>query len=170
MKHIRLFFLLFLCLALFLTGCEEEPVNQPPAVDTAYSLTVGSTTILINAPAAPILESLGKAASYEESPSCAFEGMDKIYSYPGFDLETYCMGGVDYIAAVQLADDTYTLNQGVTIGSGRDDVLAAYGAPTADNTDSVIYEKNGVRLQFLLRDGRVTNIQLSNMQFANGKT
>ncbi len=51
----------------------------------------------MNEDVAPILSGLGNYNNYAESPSCAFKGLDKIYSYSGFDLYTYPKGSVCFL-------------------------------------------------------------------------
>ena len=154
----RLFWMLLALAALLtLVSCEtpEDPKN---AVFSAF--IVNGTTISIDAEAAPILASLGKEQAYSESPSCAFEGMDKIYVYAGFRVQTYTQGGKDFIRAVELTDDSVATAEKIAIGATRDAVIGAYGEASSATDTALTYEgEGGVKLQFLLRDGAVTNIQ-----------
>ena len=50
-------------------------------------------TIAMNEKAAPILGHLGSSIILGR---VAFEGLDKIYTYSGFELHTYEIEGVDY--------------------------------------------------------------------------
>ena len=54
-----------------------------------FTFTSGSTVIEMNADASAVVDELGEADDYFESESCAFEGLDKVYTYPGFQLNTY---------------------------------------------------------------------------------
>ena len=54
-----------------------------------FSFTSGSTKIEMNADASGIIEELGDPEDYFESESCAFEGLDKVYTYPRFHLEKF---------------------------------------------------------------------------------
>lgn len=132
-------------------GQKEEPVR--------YGVTFGEVAVDLDAPAAPILVSLGAWISYDESPTCAFEGMDRVYGYGSFELETYTLGGVEYIRAVHLLDDAYATREGIAIGVTRDAVVAVYGTADEESATALTYLGKGMRLVFLLRDGSVTNIQ-----------
>lgn len=158
MKKLSWIIALALLFCFSLSACEEK-TPDPNADAKMYAFVHKGVQIVIDAEAAPILASLGAYLDYAESPSCAFEGMDKVYTYSGFEIETYCLSGVDYIASVQLTDDSVTTEKGIAVGSTRDAVLAAYGTPTTENAGALIYSAAGMRLQFLLRDGVVTNIQ-----------
>ena len=156
MKYYRIPLLLLGMLGLLLTGCQTAP---PLEESVAYSFQVEQTVIAVDAPAKVILDALGPWSNYAESPSCAFEGMDKVYTYAGFEIETYCLGGGDYIAAIHLLDDSVATQKGIRIGSSAQEVLNAYGTPTSQNDTSIVYSAKGMKLQFLLRGGAVTNIQ-----------
>ena len=158
MKKISWIIALVLLLCFCFCACEEK-MPDPNSDAKAYTFVHKGIGIAIDAEATPILASLGAYLDYAESPSCAFEGMDKVYTYSGFEIETYCLSGVDYIASVQLTDDSVTTEKGIAVRSTKDAVLAAYGTPTSENAGALIYSAGGMRLQFLLRDGVVTNIQ-----------
>ena len=147
---------ILLLIGLF-TACKKEEKEEQNAGE--YVFAVGDTSIAIDAAAAPILESLGAWKDYAESPSCAFEGMDKVYTYAGFEIETYCIDNVDYIAGVRLLDDSVKTKEGITIGSTKEAVKDAYGEPAEESETSVSYQSGNTKLQFLLRDGAVCDIQ-----------
>ena len=140
-----------------LTACNKEEKAEQNAGE--YVFAVGEVSIAIDAKAAPILESLGAWKDYAESPSCAFEGMDKVYTYAGFEIETYCLDNTDYIAGVRLLDDSVKTDKGIAIGSTKDAVVEAYGEPAEESETAISYQSGNTKLQFLLRDGAVCDIQ-----------
>ncbi len=156
MKRFMLITSLLLAMLLLISSCGEKDNRGE---EKSYLFKVGSTEIRIDAEAKDILDSLGACLDYSESPSCAFEGMDKVYTYAGFEVETYCLKDVDYIASVQLLDDSVKTPEGICIGNSVDQVKEIYGAATEESATALIYRAKGVTLQFLLRDGNVTNIQ-----------
>ena len=134
-------------------------------IDTAaksdgYTFASGNAVVVIDAEAAPILSALGEADSYYEAASCAFEGLDKYYTYSSFEVDTYPdENGVDRISAVLLKDDLVSTAEGVSIGDSADAVAAAYGQGDADSA-SAVYEKGGMKLMFLFDgEGAVESIQ-----------
>ena len=50
--------------------------------EPGFTYTNGSVTIEMNSDAAAVVEKLGEPLDYFESESCAFEGLDKVYTYP----------------------------------------------------------------------------------------
>ncbi len=142
-----------------LFACEGK--KDPDAEESkSYAFTSGNVTVKIDAPADAILSALGEPAQYSESPSCAFDGLDKVYVYAGFRVQTYPLEGKDHIHSVVLTDDSVATAEGVTIGAERAAVIAAYGTPSSETDTALTYPNgDGATLQFLLRDGKVTSIQ-----------
>ena len=134
----------------------EEPSDEDGKV---YTFTTDKTKIAIDAEAGPILEALGKWSSYDESASCAFEGLDKIYTYDGFEITTYPLNGKDYIFLIDFYADTVATEEGVRIGSTKEAVVAAYGTPDKETSTALIYNGKGMYLQFLFEQGTVMRIQ-----------
>ena len=141
-----------------LTACDGE---EPDAAEAKYVFVANGVEIRIDAPADTVLPALGEPKSYDESPSCAFEGLDKVYVYAGFKIQTYPLNGKDYIYSVSLTDDSVATPESVAVGAGKDQVTAAYGTPTTQSDTEMVYRdtQSKMHLQFLLRDGKVTNIQ-----------
>jgi len=123
----------------------------------AFVFTSNGVKVIMNAEAAPIVEALGEAKDYFESASCAFNGLDKQYTYNGFVLSTYPKEDVDYVYGVELKDDTVETAEGICIGSSYDDVVAKYGP--ADSETSAKYTKGDSQLLFLFTSGAVSSIQ-----------
>ena len=117
-----------------------------------YVFTYKGTTIQVDADAAPIVEALGEPASYYEAASCAFEGLDKIYSYSGFELNTYPSGDKDLVSAVVFRDDSVSTAEGVCIGDTLEKVKQVYGDDCTEEDGMLVYEKDGMKLCFILKE------------------
>ena len=157
MKKILIFLLLAATVFSF-AACKDN--TTPPAEEgKTYTFTSGTTKIAINADVAPILAALGQWRDYAESASCAFEGLDKVYTYAGFEIQTYPMGEKDLVYMIILQDDTVATEKGIRIGATKDAVLTAYGTPNEESANALTYNGKGMYLQFILREGTVTSIQ-----------
>lgn len=150
---------LALALAMMLCVCAFTSCNGDQPEQVTYGAVVNGVAIEIDAEAAAILASLGEWKTYDASPTCAFEGEDKIYGYGSFEIRTYTLGGKDYIHSVYLLDDSQQTKKGITIGSKESAVTGSYGKPSKTTDGALIYDGEGMTLSFLLRDGTVTNIQ-----------
>ena len=156
MKKILIYFLLA-AMIFSLVACKDNKTSDEN--EKVYTFSVGTTQIAINDDAAPILAALGEWRDYAESASCAFVGLDKIYVYSGFEIQTYPVEGKDYIYMIILQDDTVATEKGIRIGNSESSVIEAYGTPDQKTEGALTYNGKGMYLQFLLRDGVVTSIQ-----------
>lgn len=126
-----------------------------------FSFTSGSTKIEMNADASAIVEELGDPDDYFESESCAFEGLDKVYTYPGFHLNTYPVDDKDYVLSVDFMDDTVATDEGISIGSTKDEVTEAYGDPAEESDTSMVYEKGDTEMTIGLDGDSVSSLEIS---------
>ena len=121
-------------MAMALTACggsgdgSSASSDAPAAGGDGYTFTSGSTVIAMNEDASAVVEELGEADDYFESESCAFEGLDKVYSYPGFQLNTYPVDDKDYVLSVVFMDDTVSTDEGISIGSTTVSLLTVIAA------------------------------------------
>ena len=151
---------LIMVLALVLCSCgggNTTPGNNSGSAGKDLYFEVNGVKVEMKADAEAVLKALGTYKNSYEAPSCAFDGMDKIYSYGGYDILTYTMDGKDYISGVVLRDDTVETPEGIAIGSKLDDVKKAY-QPKEDGSSINVYTDN-CRLLIILDGGVVTSIQ-----------
>lgn len=125
-----------------------------------YWFKYDDISIGIDEPADGVIAALGEPISYYEAPSCAFEGLDKIYTYNSFVIETY-PGENDesLISSISFKDDSVTTKEGVMIGSTKEKVLELYGEPETKEDVRFIYVKDNMRLTFIFRDGGAALIE-----------
>jgi len=125
----------------------------------AYYFEYNGVTIAVNAKAAPITETLGEPIHYFEAQSCAFEGMDRVYTYGGFDLQTYTKDDAEYVFSVSFLDDTVATREGVAIGDSLDDVIEAYGKDYKNSFNQYSYTDNDQKLSFIIENNEVVSIE-----------
>ena len=114
--------------------------------------------VKIDADMSEVLSALGEPLSYFEAASCAFEGLDKTYTYAGFTVMTRPDGSKDYVNAIFLTDDSLTTAKGIYIGASADEVIAAYGE-TAKTDTLISYTDGNTTLNFILKNGKVVSIE-----------
>jgi hypothetical protein len=176
MKKLSLILIMSL---LLLVGCsnskstttspeKNEPQNTTPSVSQSsdnkqnpkgYVFESKGTAIAMNAKVEPILKSLGKEKDYFEAESCAFHGLDKTYTYSGFELHTYELEKVDYVASIIFLDDSVSTKEGISINSDKKDVLKAYGDKFTEKSGAYTYELDKSKLTFLFENDKVTSIE-----------
>ena len=176
-------FALILALTMVLTmaacGGESTPETTAPAAQntpttpdaSSWKYNVQGIDIMMHAPAAPILETLGEPVSYTEEASCAFSGLDKTYYYGGFYLQTYPMGDADYVFSVWLVDDSSTTPEGIYIGASQAEVEAAYGTEGFNGTNAYVMTGTTSTLTIIMDGGVVSSIQYDAVvELLNAKT
>ena len=149
---------------------DEEPVMATePAKDNedieedlgykGYAFIYHDVVIEIDADAASILEELGEANSYFEAASCAFNGLDKMYTYSSFELDTYPVDDKDYVSMVLFKDDSIATAEGVSIGDPAEKVTEIYGEDAAKENGMLVYQKDGMKLCFIVENGSISSIE-----------
>lgn len=157
----KLICVLLIVLTLFATvACEKEP----PETESFSAFAVNGVTVALDAEASSIIAALGTPIASAETNSCFGDGKDKVYEYTSFKVQTYSSKGTDYILSVEIyndADETVATPEGVRVGSSAEDVLSKLGEPSNRNDGQIVYLNASAKtkLQILLRDGAVTNIQ-----------
>lgn len=174
MKKLSVLFICILAAAMVLTGCGDESNNGnnnnnnsnsttpttggSTQTEAGYTYSLKGTTIAMNAEMAPIVAALGEADKYFESESCAFQGLDKVYTYGSVVINTYPKNEVDYVYSIELKDDTVQTAEGISIGASKSDVTGKYGSPSRETDTSYIYAKGDSELAFIFDGDSVKSI------------
>ena len=144
---------------------ESSKNDEPKKSDGGFKLTMKGTAIAINDDMAPIAEKLGKPTKYFESESCAYQGLDKVYTYGGVVIRTYPKEKNDFVLNVELKDDSVSTEEGISIGDAKDKVKEVYGEPTSTTDTSSVYKKGDSNLTFIFgSDGSVSSIVYGSLE------
>ena len=130
-----------------------------PEAGSRYVLTYRDCPLPMNAEFAPLLDFLGEPDSYFEAASCAFDGLDKTYTYAGVEIITYPDEERDYISSVCILDSSVSTPEGITIGSTQADVAAAYGEDFQELGTQYVYEDGDARLSILFENGAAIYVE-----------
>ncbi|MCM1045231.1 MAG: hypothetical protein NC417_06950 [Candidatus Gastranaerophilales bacterium] len=137
----------------------QGDLEEAQIVQKGYLFETEGIVIAVDEDAAPLIEQLGEPVSYFEAASCAFEGLDKMYTYSSFEIDTYPMDDKDYISSVILKDDCVSTAEGVYIGNSMEALTQAYGSEYAEEDGMIVYEKDGMKLCFILQNGEIVSIE-----------
>ena len=133
--------------------------GQTATAADRYTFVYKGTNIVMKAEAAPICEALGDAKSYTEETSCAFDGLDKNYTYTSFIMTTYPDGDKDRVNSVTLLDDTVSTTDGICIGDSKEKVENVYGADSFNDVNAYIMTEGDAQLTIILDGDKVSSIQ-----------
>ena len=112
----------------------------------------------VDADFAPVLEKLGEPLSYFEAASCAFEGLDKTYTYSGFQIITYPDGEKDCVSTIVLKDDSVSTAEGVSIGESKERLQEVYGSGSEEG-NMIVYAKGDMKLCFIMQNDEIASIE-----------
>ena len=138
---------------------EPSQGQQQTYSETDFTFVFNGTEVTVNENMADALAALGEPQSYFEAESCAFDGLDKTYTYPGFVITTRPDGDKDFINSIRLSDDSTTTREGAYIGYTADQVKAIYGEPENDLETALYYTKGNATLSFILENDAVISIE-----------
>ena len=172
MKKLSVLLIAVLMSACMLVGCggngeqnSENAGNQGTTnnetnnkENNSYVFKLKGVDVQINAAWADIYAKLGKEDAYFESNSCAFQGLDKVYTYCSVVIQTYPMNEVDYVYSIELKDDTVETPEGIYIGASKADVENAYGTPATQTEIAYMYNQGESQLQIIFEGDSVKNI------------
>ena len=143
------------------SGDNKDAVTNKVSEPKGYVFEYNGVKIGMDMEAAPIISALGDADTYFEAPSCAFEGLDKTYGYGSFEIDTYEQDGKDYISTVFFCDDLIETPEGVCLFETKADMIKAYGEGFKEEFGMLVYEKEGMKLKFILEGDEITSIEYS---------
>lgn len=113
------------------TPAETTAAPQPAEPPAVYGLTVGKSLLYPGADPADLLPALGEPIDHLEAPSCVHDGMDRVYYYVGYEINTQpTAAGGEVIVSIYLSDDSITTDEGLRIGDGAEKIAELYGEST----------------------------------------
>ena len=145
-------------------GNEENETPAPPEEDetqptSGFTFKMGDVLIEMDQDINNIIEKLGEPLGIFEAPSCAFDGIDRIFGYPGMQIHTYPKEDSDFIHTISLRDDSLrTTEGGIRLGDDVSAVIDAYGNDYELDTGLYRYRRGMTTLEFLTEDDIVTGI------------
>lgn len=137
---------------------EAAPVTTDGGYIYHAETSSGAIDVSIDMPMETVLASLGEADSYFEAKSCAFDGLDKMYTYGHFEIDTYPSEAGDMVSAVYLTDDLTGTPEGLYIGSSLEDMESIYGTDYEVNGNEYIYKAGDMSLKIQVIHSKVSYI------------
>lgn len=151
--------LAFALTLLLLTGCGAKAAFSADDLQ----LTIGGNAYQCGAKAETVLAQLGDGYEYAEGKSCAYDGLDKTYTYDTVTIFTNPLESGDTVSEIYTENETVTTSKGIAVGAAKSEVTAAYGAATEDANNMLVYRlpDRQESLCFELVDDRVVAIFLT---------
>ena len=137
---------------------DPDPILPDASIPEGFTFTTQGVTIHMDQNMAEVLEQLGEPLGVFEAPSCAFDGIDRIFSFPGVQIHTYPDGDLDFVHTISIRDDSVTTMNGIFLGSSWEDVLAAYGDVYQQEFGMFTFTMGRTTLSFFIEDEMVVGI------------
>lgn len=139
-----------------------DNTEAAPAL-SGYVFSHNNVDFTVDMEADVVITALGEPTSYYEVPSCAFEGLEKIYDYTSFEITTYEVDDVDYIANIYLKDDLVTTPEGISLYMTASDITEAYGDDCITAEGQYVYTKDGTKLIIIVN----SDLEILSIQYAS---
>lgn len=138
---------------------DSAETEEQTAADV-YSFVYNNVKITPNALTDPLITALGSDYTYNESASCAYTGLDKMYIYNGFIIYTYPDdNAADHVLRVVLTDDSLSTPEGLRLSDASSKVTELYGDDYLESDGSYAYTRGKTQLVIVTKDGIVQSIQ-----------
>ncbi|MBD5460686.1 MAG: hypothetical protein HDR26_07050 [Lachnospiraceae bacterium] len=164
--------LLAAAVMLMLAACGDEPAQTngdnpsegtqqqtPEGKVDGYVFVYNGVTISVDELMQTVLDQLGEPLTVYEAPSCAFDGVDKIYTYSSVEIQTYPAEDGDRISMIVLKDDMVSTPEQVSLFGYEGDITDAYGENYTEENGMRVYTKGGMKLRFILEGGEIVSIE-----------
>lgn len=142
---------------------ETQAEQEEEGTADSFVFEYEGTEISVNQEMAGVLEALGEPNSYFEAASCAFEGLDKMYTYSSFEIDTYPEGDKDYISCIYFKDDMVQTQEGVSLFMTQADMESAYGTDYEMDNGAFVYTKGNGQLSFIIENDEIVSIEYKTM-------
>jgi len=138
----------------------QPPIETPPTIDApqSFTLPLPTHTITLDQNIQEVITALGTPLGIFEAPSCAFDGIDRIFSFPGLQIHTYPHNDTDLIHTISIRDDSILTQNGIYLGNTWAQVLAQYGNDYQHEFGMFTFTKGATTLQFFVENDMVTAI------------
>jgi len=140
------------------TNNEEQSGNAQEPEPMEFIFLFRGASIHMDQAMDELLPRLGEPTGIFEAPSCAFDGIDRIFGFPGVDILTYPVGDRDLIHTINFRDDSITTTEGIYLGSSWADVLEAYGSDYSQDVNMFQFTRGRTTLSFFLDGDMVVGI------------
>lgn len=138
------------------TTTKPTPADNNPK---GFLFTYNGQQIGLNMKMADVQAKIGAETKKNTSDSCAFDGTDTVYYYDSIRITTSDDRGYEWVYEITLLDDLVATEEGITVGSTADAVTAKYGQAEGGTDALLTYSKDGMKLMFSLKDGKVSAIR-----------
>ncbi len=150
-------------IGILLVSCSDNGKGKAQGYDASsqknFIFETNNIEIKLHEEAEDIILGLGEYKEYFEAESCAFEGLDKIYTYSSFEISTYEKDSIDYISGISLMDDTVSTKEGISLFQTLEELKAIYGENYKEENGVYTYTKAQSQISFMIKENKIVQIE-----------
>lgn len=99
-------------------------------------------------------------AIISEIPSCAFDGIDKVYTYENLEVIAANVDGKETVYSIYFINDVPETKEGIKIAGSKEEMIQKYGEEYETGIgNKYIYTKGNVELSFTIENEVITGIE-----------
>ncbi len=133
---------------------------QAQNAQTGYVFRSGETVLQLGTEADAVLAKLGAPVKVFEQDSCAYQGKDRVYTFPGFELSVYPDGGKNLISDIYIPEtSTAATPEGIHPGSTVDEMIKVYGSAYTEKWGVYRYTQGNCILMFYTTGNKIDVIE-----------
>ena len=117
----RILTALIFAAVLVVSGCAKKDNG------TAFGYNNGELTFTPGEKFDAQSDSLAETTAYMEAASCYYDGLDKVFTYEGYEVTTFPKEDGDYIQDINISSESIRTDKEIGVGSTLADVEEAYG-------------------------------------------
>ncbi len=117
----RILTALIFAAVLVASGCAKKDNG------TAFGYNNGELTLTPGEKFDAQADSLAETTAYMEAASCYYDGLDKVFTYEGYEVTTFPKEDGDYIQDINISSESIRTDKEIGVGSTLADVEEAYG-------------------------------------------
>ena len=123
-----------------------------------FYLTLGGVNIQLGTNINEIKSAIGEPLAEFKMPSCAFDGTDIVYRFPGIQVHTIPIGDANFVHTIALTDDTVSTSRGIMLGSGFEELIGVYGYDYSREYGMYTFTRKHTSISFFISDDIVVAI------------
>lgn len=151
-----------LLLIFALVACDDASKDDDNVVILDdHKILYNGVVVVTGVEASELIPKLGNYTR-EDGEACGTDEKDVIYTFSGIEIETHVSGSSEIVRKIEILNDSQKTEKGITIGSTRDEVIAAYGKNYTEGAGgSLRYEGDTSAIEFYFgTSGDVSNIYI----------
>lgn len=144
------------------TTTKKETTTKKPDANAVFALSYKGKSVKTNTKMKTVLKNIGNPKSAPtKSASCMDTGYDMVYTYSGFELESFCNEkGNETLFLITITGKNVETGMGVKVGMKIKDAVKKCGVKMENEDGVYTYSKGDYAISLFEADGKVEEISI----------